>query len=166
MCAKCNRPPSFCLTSDRPVVQSNNVLGYKFSYLWTQQLVGRDSSIGIATRYELNRPEIESRWELLFPHPSAPSVGSSLLYNRYRVFHVGKAAGVWRWPPTPSSAEVKERVELYIYILPFWAFLVCYRANFGLHNWTLVFADTTWNKWRNTRGFKVLQLGNLGIRYT
>ena len=27
----------------------------------------------------------------------------------------GKAAGAWRWPPTKSSAEVKERVELYVY---------------------------------------------------
>jgi hypothetical protein len=27
----------------------------------------------------------------------------------------GKAARAWRWPPTPSSSEVKERVELYIY---------------------------------------------------
>ena len=26
-----------------------------------------------------------------------------------------KAPGEWRWPPTPSSAEVKERVELYFY---------------------------------------------------
>ena len=27
----------------------------------------------------------------------------------------GKAAGAWLWPPTTSSAEVKERVELYLY---------------------------------------------------
>ena len=26
----------------------------------------------------------------------------------------GKAAGVWLWKPTPSSAEVKERVELFL----------------------------------------------------
>ena len=27
----------------------------------------------------------------------------------------GKAVGAWRWPPTSSSAEVKEKVELYLY---------------------------------------------------
>jgi hypothetical protein len=42
----------------------------------------------------------------------------SLLYNGYRVFPGGKAAGVWSWPPTPPSAEVKEKVELYIYSPP------------------------------------------------
>jgi hypothetical protein len=39
----------------------------------------------------------------------------SLLYNGYLVFPGGKAAGAWRWQPTPSSAKVKERVELYLY---------------------------------------------------
>jgi len=26
-----------------------------------------------------------------------------------------RAAETWRWPPTPSSAEVKERAEPYLY---------------------------------------------------
>ena len=31
--------------------------------------VGRDSSVGIATRYELNGPGIEPRWEATFSTP-------------------------------------------------------------------------------------------------
>ena len=27
----------------------------------------------------------------------------------------GESDGVWRWPPTPTNAEVKERVKLYFY---------------------------------------------------
>ena len=38
----------------------------------------------------------------------------SLLYNGYRPW--GKAAGVSRWPPTPFSAQVKEKVQVYLYI--------------------------------------------------
>jgi len=47
--------------------------------------------------------------------PDRPWGPLSLLYNGYRVFPRGKAGGVWRWPPTPSRAEVKERVELHLY---------------------------------------------------
>jgi hypothetical protein len=53
----------------------------------------------------------------------------SLLYNGYWVFTGGKTAGAWRWPPTPSRAEVKERVVLYPYS-PLWVFVACYRLNF------------------------------------
>ena len=50
-----------------------------------------------------------------FPHrPDRPWGPPSLLYNGHRVFPRGKAAGAWR-PPTPSNAEGKERVEIYLY---------------------------------------------------
>ena len=38
-------------------------------------LVGRDSSVGIATCYGLEGQGIESRWRLDFPHLSRPSLG-------------------------------------------------------------------------------------------
>jgi hypothetical protein len=75
--------------------------------------MGRGSSVGLATRYGLDGPGIESRCSEIFrTSPDRPWGPPNLLYNGYRVFPVGKAAGAWRWPPTPSSAEVKERVEL------------------------------------------------------
>ena len=36
---------------------------------------GRDSSVAIATRYGLEGPGIEFRWERDFPRPSRPAVG-------------------------------------------------------------------------------------------
>ena len=44
--------------------------------------------------------------------PDRPWDPPSLLYERLRVFPVGKAAGAWRFPSNPSSVEVKEGVEL------------------------------------------------------
>ena len=58
---------------------------------------GRDSSVGIATRYGLDDPGIESRWgEIFRTGPDRPWGPPSLLYNRHRVFPGGKAAGAWR----------------------------------------------------------------------
>ena len=73
---------------------------------------GRGRAVGIATRYWLDGPGIESLWEEA--RFSAP-VQTDLLFSGYRVIPGGKAAGAWRWPLTPSSAEVKERVQLYLY---------------------------------------------------
>ena len=78
--------------------------------------VGRVSSVGVAAPFQLDGPGIEFRWgEIFRTRPDLPWGPPSLLYNGYRVFPWGKAAGAWRWPPTPSSAEVKERVDLYLY---------------------------------------------------
>ena len=50
---------------------------------------GRDSSVGIATAYELGGPGIESRWKARFSAPvqTCPEAHSaSCTYNGYRVF--------------------------------------------------------------------------------
>jgi len=79
-------------------------------------MVGRDSSVDIATRYGLDGPGIESRWGRDFRHLSRPA----LKFTQPPIQWVsrlsgGKGAREWLLPPTPSSAEVKERVELYLY---------------------------------------------------
>ena len=63
----------------------------------------RDSSVGIATRYGLQGPGIQSRWgdDIFHTRPERPWGPPNLLYNGYRVFTGGKAAGAWRWPPHP-----------------------------------------------------------------
>jgi hypothetical protein len=75
---------------------------------------------------------IESRWRRDFPHPSRPALGPTQSPVRLvpSLFHGFKAVGTWRWPPTPSSAEVKERVQLYFSLPPFWVFMACSREIF------------------------------------
>jgi len=73
----------------------------------------RVSLVVIETRYDFDGPGIKSRWGWNIPHLLDRRWGSpGLLYNGYRVISGDKAADTWRWPPTPISAEVKERVEL------------------------------------------------------
>ena len=61
--------------------------------------------------------------EVFRSRPDRPWGPPSLLYKGHCVsFPEGKTAVAWRWLPTPSRAEFKERVELYLYSLcgPSW----------------------------------------------
>ena len=78
--------------------------------------MGRDSSVGIATRYELDGPGIESQWGARFSatvqagpgaYPASYTVGT-------RSFPEVKRPRRGVNHPPPSCSEVKERVELYL----------------------------------------------------
>ena len=81
--------------------------------------MGRDSSVGIAIRYGLDGPGIESRWGRDFPHsvqtrpgahPASYTMGTGSLPE---VKRPGRGAD----HPPPPSTEVKGRIELYFYSL-------------------------------------------------
>jgi hypothetical protein len=57
----------------------------------------RDSVVGIATRYGLDGPGIESRWGRDFPQPSKPALGPRQPPVQWvpGLFPGGKAAGAW-----------------------------------------------------------------------
>ena len=72
--------------------------------------VGRDSAVGIATRHGLDRSGIESRWGFSAPVHTGPGA-----HPAPYTMGIGSLSRGWRWPPIPSSDEVKERVQLYRY---------------------------------------------------
>jgi hypothetical protein len=85
---------------------------------------------GYLSRYSdsllAGRSGIESRRGRDFPHPSRPAWGPpNVLYIGYRVKQPGRVVD----HPRQSGAEVKERVQLYLYS-PLWAFLAYSRVTF------------------------------------
>ena len=63
---------------------------YTHTHIYTCTRVGWDSAVGIATRYELGGPWIESRrGEIFRTRPGRPWSPPSLLYNGYRVSLAG-----------------------------------------------------------------------------
>ena len=77
------------------------------------------SVISVSSRYsDWTVRGSNSQWRQDFPHLSRPALRPTRPPIQWVPGPSGsKAAGAWRWPPTTSSAEVKERVELYLYSL-------------------------------------------------
>jgi hypothetical protein len=70
-----------------PYLTARNMNSSIYIYIWSQ-----DSSVGIATRYGLEGPGIESRCgEIFRTYPDRLRGPPSLLYNGYRVFPGGKS---------------------------------------------------------------------------
>jgi hypothetical protein len=81
---------------------------------------GPGSSVGIATRYELDGPGIESRWGSdNFPYLSKPAVGSTQppVQRVLGLLPGVKRPGRGSDHTTPSSAKVEEILNLYL-LLP------------------------------------------------
>ena len=86
--------------------------------------MGRDSAVGIGTRYGLDGLGIESLWGRDFPHPSMPAPVGWVP----GLFSWGKAAGSGVDHPPHLVRRLKKE---YIYISnPLWAFVFCSRVSF------------------------------------
>jgi hypothetical protein len=93
----------------------NNFLRY------TLPIGGRDGSVGIATRYRLDGPTIDSRWGRDFPHSSIPVLGP--IWGQ-------SGRGVALTIHTHIAPRLKK--DRAILLLPFWDFVVCSSVNFIL----------------------------------
>jgi hypothetical protein len=92
--------------------------------------VSRDSSEGIATRYELDNPGIEAGDpDMFYTRPDSHWRPSRLLWNEYGSLSGVKRPrrGVNHSPHLPP--RIKKRVELYLTLLPFWDFMASSKLN-------------------------------------
>jgi hypothetical protein len=99
-----------------PNHSATEYLRHEFKNLLAWQ-VGRRSSVGRPTELRAGRSGDRNPvgGEIFRTRPARPWGPPNRLHNGYRAFPGGKTAEAWRWPHTPSSAEVKERVQLYLY---------------------------------------------------
>ena len=91
----------------------------KLRFIWIWYLESRaGSSVGIATAYGLDGPGIASRWGTRYSapvqtgpeaHPASCTMGTGSFPG------VRCGRGVTLTPTPPFSAEVKNRVEVYMY---------------------------------------------------
>jgi hypothetical protein len=81
------------------------------------KIVGWNSVVSIVTHYRLDNPGIESLWGARFTAPVQTGPGA---HPASYTMGTGSFLGV-KWMrhgvdhPTPSSVDVKQRAELYIY---------------------------------------------------
>jgi len=77
----------------------------------------QDISVGIVTRYVLDGPMIESRYDREFPQMSRPALGSTQPPVQWvpRLLSGVKQPRRGADHRPPSSAKAEERVELYLY---------------------------------------------------
>jgi len=116
--------------------ESSTGLG-EFRYRRGLCLLGRNIVVGIAARYGLYGLLVEgggARFSAPVQtgpeaHPASSTMGTTPFPGVKR-----PVCGIYL-PPT-SSAEVKERVELYLYFL--WAIVACYRLNCTFFNFYCV----------------------------
>jgi hypothetical protein len=90
---------------------------YKYRMMVLHRFVGRNNLVGIATRYGLGSPGMESRQGAIFFHtrPDWLWRPSSLLYNVYQISSQGVKRSERDFGHTPPGSEVKNRVELHLY---------------------------------------------------
>ena len=93
---------------------------------------GQDRVVHIATCYGLESLGIESRWgKTSHTRPDQPWDPPRLLYKGFQVFPGGvRSPGLGIDHPPPSSAKIKERVD--IHLLPLWVFVACSWVKFTL----------------------------------
>jgi hypothetical protein len=101
------------------ITNNNNNYYYYYSVIYyvLNSTVDRDISDSVATGLGLDGSGIESRWRRDFPHPSRPALGPirPTIQRSSGLFPRGKAGGSGFTHQPPSSAEVKERLELHRY---------------------------------------------------
>ena len=79
---------------------------------------GPGRTVGIATGFGLDGPRIESRWERDFPSVQTNPVAHKAFYTMDTWSLLGvKRPELGVYQHLPSGAEVKERVEPYLYFL-------------------------------------------------
>jgi len=111
-------------------------------------LVCRFTSVGIATRYGLDGPGIESRFGLDLTHPPGPALGLTNPLVQWVPAHFpgGKAAEAWSSPPTPQPPpHIALRLKnIAVPHFSLCAFVTRYRVSFTFYHRCSVHISCDW----------------------